>query len=131
MKCTLLVEREVLEFHPGTTTPFAPAEYVAKCIRRDGHLFAPAGTVVDDPQCFWLVRMGQAEPADEECAQACGMNAEQMAAAVKAWKRTTLGIHPEDFAKFDNGEILGYDASGKYIPGPNWVEAKNEDEDEE
>jgi len=30
-----------------------------------------AGFVVDHPDCHWLVRNGVAEPADEECQQAC------------------------------------------------------------
>lgn len=30
----------------------------------------PAGTIIDDPKAALLVRMGSAEPADEECAAA-------------------------------------------------------------
>ena len=130
MKCRLLVEREVMEFHPGTTKPFAPAEYVVQCVRRDGRLYAPPGAIVDDPQAFWLVRMGQAEAADEECAKAAGLTSEQFAIAVKAAKRLAAGIAPEDFAKFDSGEIVGYNADGSYKRGPNWIEIKDEEDDE-
>ena len=28
------------------------------------------GTVIDDPECHWLVRFGCAKPADDECRQA-------------------------------------------------------------
>lgn len=80
---------------------------------------APAGTVIDDPGCFVLVRQGVAEPADEECAVKAGMTPERFAAAQKAYERTEKGIRPEDFAAFDAGEMVGYDDQGNPIPGPN------------
>ena len=80
---------------------------------------APAGTVIDDPDCYWLVRQGVAEPVDEECAVKAGMNPEQFAAARKAYERTDKGIHPEDYAAFDAGEMIGYDDQGNPLPGPN------------
>lgn len=120
MKCRLLLEREVLEFHPGTKEKLAPDEYVAQCVRRDGRLFAPAGAIVDGPDCFWIVLMGQAEPADDECAERCKQTIEERAAALKAAARLNAGIAPEDFKLFDDGVIVGYDAAGAYRPGPNW-----------
>lgn len=38
----------------------------------------PAGLIVDHPDAFRLVTMGQAEPADEECRTAAGMTPEQI-----------------------------------------------------
>ena len=79
----------------------------------------PAGTVLEDPRAFRLVQMGVAEPADEECAMRANRTPEQMAAAAHAYTRTAAGIHPEDFVKYDAGEIVGYNSDGSYIPGPN------------
>ncbi len=124
MKCKLIVEKEIYE-------PTAPTELKRQCVRRSDQLFAPAGTIIDDPNCFWIVRMGQAEAADPECAKAAGQTPEQFAAAVHAAKRLAAGIAPEDFAKFDGGEITGYDADGNYVKGPNWVEATSENEEDE
>jgi hypothetical protein len=62
--------------------------------------------------------MGVAEPVDDECRTRANRTPEQMAAAAHAYERTRLGIHPEDFEKFDAGEIVGYNADGSYIPGP-------------
>jgi hypothetical protein len=80
---------------------------------------APAGTVIDDPRCFWLVRQGVAEPIDEECAVKAGMSPESFAAARRAYERTEKGIHPDDFAAYDAGEMVGYDNQEDPIPGPN------------
>lgn len=120
MKCKLLIEREVIEFHPGTNTPHAPPQLVAQCVRRDGRLFAPAGTIIDDPQCFWIVLLGQADPADDECREKTKLTAEKQLEMKQATKELALGIHPEDRAKFRAGEIEGYKPDGSYIPGPNW-----------
>lgn len=120
MKARLLSEKEVLEFQPGTRTPVAKPELVAQCVRRDGRLYAPAGTVLDDPDCFWLVLMGQAEAWDEECAARTKCSPEELAARLQAARRMAAGIHPDDYALFDAGEIAGYDGDGEYVPGPNW-----------
>ncbi len=91
----------------------------------------PIGTVIEDPQAFMLVRMGVAEPADEECERAHGMTPEQLAEARRVYPRTEAGIHPEDFELWDAGVIVGYNPDGSYKPGPNWIEPDEEDEDEE
>lgn len=131
MKCKLRVEREILEFHPGTTTPFAPPGLVEQCQRRGGRLFAPAGAIIDDPDCWRIVLMGQADAADDECASKTGQTPEQRAATLQAAARLAAGILPEDFAKFDAGEILGYDGAGNYVKGPNWKQPVDDEEDEE
>ena len=79
----------------------------------------PVGTVIDHPDAYRLVRMGVAVPEDEECAQAAGMNDEQIKAAIYAGKRTALGIAPEDFPAYDQGEMVGYNKDGSFVPGPN------------
>ena len=81
-----------------------------------------------------LVEMGVAVPADEECAIKAGMSHEAIRAAQNAYERLAHGIAPEDFAKFDAGEIAGYNPDGSYIPGPNAkseITDATEPEDEE
>lgn len=45
----------------------------------------PAGTIIDNPQAFMLVRNGQAEPADEECKAACPFWNEDTKNYLTAW----------------------------------------------
>ena len=80
---------------------------------------APAGTVIKDPKAYMLVRMGIAIPADDECRERAGMTEEKMKAAIHAQRRTAAGIHPDDFAAYDCGEMVGYNGDGSYKPGPN------------
>ncbi len=96
--------------------------------------FFKQGAILEEQNCFMLVEMGCAVPADQECQDACGMSPEQIRAAVKAYKRVSLGIHPDDYEKFDAGEIAGYNPDGSNKPGPNAkaIEAsKSEPEDDE
>ena len=79
----------------------------------------PVGTISEHPEAWKLVRMGIAEPADEECEKAAGMTKLKMQEAQYAQKRTSLGIHPVDFPAYDAGEIIGYYPDGTAIPGPN------------
>lgn len=90
----------------------------------------PAGTLLDHPQAYVLVRMGVAEPADEECERRADRSPAQLAEAAHAAERTAKGIHPDDFAKFDAGEITGYAPNGDYTPGPNFP-GKDEEEEED
>lgn len=124
MKCTLLYEKEVMPTG-------APVALLAQCIHRDGHTFAPVGTLIDDPDCWMIVLMGQAEPADDECREKSGQTPEKRAAALHAARRLAHAIDPEDYAKFDAGIIAGYNADGSYKPGPNWVPQSLDDEDED
>ena len=137
MKCKLLFEREVMEFHPGTTTPHAPPALVAQCERR-GHkgrfLFAPVGTIIDDPNCWLIVLNGQAEAADTECLDAVLSHnpSYDKAKVFRAAQFLATGLPHEDYAAWDKGEIAGVDKDGNYIPGPNWkaTPAANDEEDE-
>lgn len=115
MKAELLVEMEVIESQ-------APDWLAAQCVRRDGRMFAPVGTVYHSPDCFWFVRMGKGKALDEECARAAGQTPEQHEAAVYAAGRLSAGIAKEDFELYDRGYIVGYNADGSYKPGPNWAE---------
>ncbi|TXH56422.1 MAG: hypothetical protein E6Q97_06480 [Desulfurellales bacterium] len=47
----------------------------------------PAGFVIDHPECWKLVKIGTAKPADEECKEAAGMTPEQM---VRRYQRQKL-----------------------------------------
>ena len=94
-------------------------------------LFWELGAILERPDCYMLVRMGVAEPADEECEQWAGMNGQQRQQAQHAARRLSAGIHPEDFALFDAGIILGYNPDGTYKPGPNYDQLPQDTDDEE
>lgn len=134
MKCILTIEREVTEFYPAEPgkplKPHAPPELVAQCVRRGKLLFAPAGTLIDDPECWRLVLNGQAIAADDECRAMDTRTPEEVAAAEAAFERLRRGIHPDDFKAYAAGEMVGYDKDGKAIPGPN-AKPQSDDEDEE
>ncbi len=91
----------------------------------------PEGTIIAHPKVFRLVQMGVAIPEDDFCTNAANMNVAQISVAEKAYERVSKGIHPEDYDKYDRGEIAGYNPDGSYIPGPNAATFGDEDEDEE
>ena len=93
--------------------------------------FWKKGAVVTDPKAFRLVQMGVAEPADAECEHEANMTPSLMDAAAHAFERLKHGIRAEDFAKYDRGELLGYNADGSDIPGPNAVTFDDVDDDED
>lgn len=104
MKCKLV---RVMRTHPRDEFP-------------DGIM--PIGTIVSDtPDVLLWVRMGIAEPADEECSAQQNQTPEQWQAAKHAYDRVSAGIIPEDYAAFDTGMITGYYPDGSPIPGPNAV----------
>lgn len=82
----------------------------------------PAGTILEFNKAHILVKMGVAEPADDECAQAAGLSPTQMAAAQHAQERVRLGIHPDDYEAFDSGIMAGYNPDGSFKPGPNYAD---------
>jgi len=92
----------------------------------------PAGTIITHPDAFRLVQMGIAKPHDNECLVACGeRTAEETARTEHAARRLAACIAPEDFSRFDAGEIVGYNADGSDIPGPNWTSHQIQTEDDE
>jgi hypothetical protein len=124
MQARLLYEKEVLEFDPNTRKPHAPPSLVRQCVRKNGRLYAPIGTLLDDPNCYHIVLMGQAEAVDEECLERTNCPPDQLQARLHAAKRLMAGIEQSDYELFDTGVIVGYDADGNYLPGPNWNESK-------
>ena len=93
--------------------------------------FWSLGAILSRPDSYLLVQMGIAEPADDECRQWAGMTSAQMAQAQHAARRVTAGISPEDFPLYDAGIITGYNPDGSYVPGPNWDQMPQDDEDED
>ena len=93
------------------------------------------GATVEGPEAFRLVQMGVAESADDECEQRAGMTPEKKAAAQYSFQRLRKGIHPDDFDRYDRGELIGYNPDGSDIHGPNWISTEEieeeEDEDDE
>ena len=89
------------------------------------------GTVIDHPDAHVLVRMGVAVAADEECQAATRMTPADTDRAAAAYEKVEKGIHPEDYAAFDGGLMIGYHPDGSWIPGPNYVEPDEDDDDEE
>jgi hypothetical protein len=80
----------------------------------------PAGTIDDGPESWRLVVAGAAEPADEECTAKCNLKPEELKTQQHAYRRLAAGIHPNDWAAFDRGEMIGYDEKGRPVPGPNY-----------
>jgi hypothetical protein len=89
----------------------------------------PIGTIIEHQDAYRLVRLGAAEPADDECEQRAAMTAEQMRVAQYHQRRTAAGIHPDDFDAFERGEMVGYYPDGSFIPGPNASHFRDDDED--
>ena len=119
MKAKLIVELSV--------SPRAPDD--ERQVVRGGMRYWPAGTVLEDSRAFRLVQMGVAEPADTECTMRAAMTKTEMKAAQRQQEMVSKGIQPDDYQRYLDGEILGYEADGSDIPGPNYV-ANNEDDDE-
>jgi len=97
--------------------------------------YFPEGTIFEGRQAVLLCRTGQAEPIDEECADACGMSADQLASKQVEYKMDTLGISDVgDRELYRVDVILGYNKDGEKIHGPNWQayqDAKKENEIDE
>lgn len=89
------------------------------------------GAIVERDDSHLLVELGVAEPADEECERAAGMTPDERRAAQHAARRLSAGIHPEDFALYDAGVIVGYNGDGTYKPGPNFDQLPQDTDDEE
>lgn len=79
----------------------------------------PAGMTREHPDAWKLVRMGVAVSADAECEKKVNMTDLQLAQVQHAQRRVRAGIHPDDYAAFDAGEMIGYYPDGSFIPGPN------------
>ena len=89
------------------------------------------GAIYDAPNAFRYVQMGVCEAVDDECEKRANMTPDKMAAAIYAYERMNRGIHHTDFKRYDKGEMVGYNADGSDIPGPNAVTFDDVDEDED
>jgi len=112
MRARLLIDQPIT---PGTVD-----ERIV--VGEDGKSYWPAGAVLEDPRAQRLVQMGVAEPADAECTLAANMTSEQMAAAQRKQEMLAKGIVEDDYQRYFDGEMMGYDADGNDIPGPNWID---------
>lgn len=136
MKCKI-VRDDMVVSHPGGVNAL-PVRYqeqidvriVTANGREQPRAFWKVGAILDTPDCWRLVQMGCALPADEECAAAANRTALQLAAAQAAYTRLAKGIHPDDFEKYNAGMIDGYNPDGSYKPGPNFHLLKELEEDE-
>jgi hypothetical protein len=134
MKAKIIVDD--LEVSPSAVlTEDEQLQTVERVVWRNGAdtavTFWERGAILDRPDCFMLVQMGKADAADEECKLAVSMTSAQLAQAQHAARRLAAGIHPEDFALFDAGIIVGYNGDGSYKPGPHFDQMPQIDEDEE
>lgn len=87
----------------------------------------PKGTVFEGPQAIFLVKTGQAEPLDDECRKACGLDDAQRAVQQENYLMDLMGINkPEHRDMFRAGIILGFDSELNFIPGPNWDKFQEE-----
>lgn len=52
---------------------------------------APAGTIIDDPDCWRLVMIGVAKPADDDCREAAPLSDEEIAERARRYDRLDKG----------------------------------------
>lgn len=99
---------------------------------KNGAVYWKLGSVLDVPArgCELLVGNGDAEPADEDAEMVCKGWKDKRPEVLLSRAMLAAGIEPEDRELFRAGEILGYDETGNYIPGPNWS-GDAEDEEQE
>jgi len=109
----------------------APGAEHPEIFDRDGRRWWPAGSIIEDARAYRLVQMGMAEPADEECTLAACMTTAEMKAAQVKQEMVAKGIHPNDYQRYLDGEILGYDEDGDDIPGPNWIDPDEDESDDD
>ena len=132
-----MIIRDDIEVSPSVVlSEEEETQTVERVVMRNGAKqsvrFFRQGATLERHDCYKLVRMGIAEPVDDECRQAAAMNGEQLRQAQHAARRLSAGIHPEDFALYDAGIITGYTPDGQYQPGPNWDQMpKDSDEEDE
>ena len=99
----------------------------------DGVYYWPVGTEEEHPKAYIHVRNGMAEAADDECRLRAAKSTEEMNLAGRQYEMVNKGIQPEDYQRYLDGEILGYDVDGNDIPGPNYKppeDTEDEDDDE-
>ena len=128
--------RDDIEVSPSADLSEAEqSQTVERIVWRNGAdtpaTFFKLGAILERSDSFMLVRLGIAEPADEECRLAASMTTAQRQQAQHASRRLAAGIHPEDFPLYDAGIIVGYNPDGTYKPGPNFDQLPQDTDDEE
>lgn len=101
---------------------FDTPEFADRINRASGVPLWKLGAVIDEiPFAVEvLVGNGDAEPADAEAEALCVNWQLRRSDVLLSRDMLARGIDPEDRERFKNGELLGYDAEGNDIPGPNW-----------
>lgn len=117
----------------GVAAAFDTPENADQIDRSSGQPHWKLGAVVDVDRrgAQLLVGNGDCEPADPEAEEACKGWTTRRADVLLSREMLAKAIEPEDRDRFRRGEILGYDADGKDIPGPNWVDPDDEEQDED
>lgn len=117
----------------GVSVAFDTPENADQIDRSSGRPHWKIGAVVevDRRGAQLLVGNGDCEPADAEAEEACKGWTTRRADVLLSREMLAKAIEPEDRERFRKGEILGYDADGNDIPGPNWSEPDDEEQDEE
>jgi hypothetical protein len=117
----------------GVAAAYDLPEYAEQIDRSSGRPFWNIGAIVevDRRGAQLLVGNGDCEPADDEAEDACKGWREKRADVLLSREMLAKAIDPEDRQRFRDGEILGYDADGNDIPGPNWSESDGEEQDED
>lgn len=85
--------------------------------------YFPKGTIYTGPEALFRCKTGQAEPADDECAEALGLSPEKQKALQTEYLMDSMGIRDDDRELFRAGVIEGYVKDGdkvEYKRGPNW-----------
>lgn len=83
----------------------------------------PNGAIIDVDRtgAKLLVDNGDAEPADDEAEEVCTGWELRRDEVLLSREMLAKGIDIDDRQRFRDGEILGYDADGNDIPGPNYI----------
>ena len=117
----------------GVAAAYDTPEHAELIDRTTGRPFWKLGAVVevDRRGAQLLVGNGDCEPADDEAEAACGNWRANRASVLLSRDMLANAIDPEDRERYRNGEILGYDADGNDIPGPNWIDTSETEDDEE
>ena len=101
----------------------AAANREGRAYNQRKYIERPAGYEVETSpkDCVRLVSLGVAEPADDDSMNLIKskFTESQLWRARIAQRRVAKGIHPDDYDKFESGEIDGYAPDGSYILGPN------------
>ena len=96
----------------------------------NGRYYWPIGTMEEHPNAYKYVIMGVAEPADDECRLAAARSTQEIQTATRRYEMVSKGIESDDYQRYLDGEILGYDEAGNDLPGPNWKRKEDEDDEE-